>query len=162
MGTPAVTFNFQTWTAMFPEFAPLTSAQGNGYFLRASMYFANDQGNPAFPDGNLQQLLYLLTSHIAWLNCPKDANGNPSATGTIASQLVGRISSATEGSVSVQTEWNGSPSALEAWMIQTKYGAEFWAMTAQYRTARYLPNPTIMLNKGRRGLGLLPPNWPIV
>ena len=147
---------------MYPEFSALTSAQGNGYFLRASLYFANDTGSPAYADGNMAALLYLLTSHIAWLNCPKDANGNPAATGTLASQLVGRISSASEGSVSVQTEWNGKPGSFEAWMIQTKYGAEFWTMTAQYRTARYLANPTIMLNKGRGGLWLQPPNWPIV
>jgi Protein of unknown function (DUF4054) len=145
--TPVVTFNFETWTSMFPEFSALTPTQGAAYFARAGLICGNEASNPINCDGNLSPLLYLLTSHIAWLSCPKDGNGNPAATGTPASQLVGRISNASEGSVSVQTEWNRSnPSSLEAYLIQTKYGAEYWAQTAQYRTARYLARPTIVVN----------------
>lgn len=153
--TPPVTFNYETWIALFPEFSPLSEAQGNAYFMRATDVCANSCSNPINATGNLASLLYLLTSHVAWLSCPKDANGNPAATGQAASQLVGRISSANEGTVSVQTELDdtGNSSALDSWLQQTKYGLEYLAKIAQYRTAVYLANPTVVVN------GILPGLW---
>jgi hypothetical protein len=142
--TPPVTFDFPTWTAMFPEFSALTAAQGAAYFMGATDICANSCSNPIFLNGNLASLLYLATSHVAWLRCPKDENGNPAAQGAPASELVGRISSASEGSVSVQTDLDktGNSSALDAYLQQTKYGLEDLAKIAQFRTARYMPNPT--------------------
>lgn len=142
--TPPVTFDFATWTVMFPEFSALTAAQGAAYFMGATNVCANSCANPIFAGGNLSYLLYLLTSHVAWLRCPKDESGNPAAVGAPASELVGRISSASEGSVSVQTDLDktGNSSALDAYLQQTKYGLEYLASIAQYRTARYMPNPT--------------------
>lgn len=147
MTTPPVTFSFQTWIATFPEFSTLNANMGQGYFNRATAtILANATSNPLFGDGNLPYLIYLATSHVAWLNCPKDASGNPSATGQAASPLVGRISSASEGSVSVQTEWPASdPSAQEKYLMQTKYGAELWAALAPYRTAQYAARPTVVI-----------------
>lgn len=161
MSTPPVTFSQATWVAMFPEFSALTSEQGQGYFNRATgSIIANDVCNPVFGDGNLPYLIYLATSHVAWLNCPKDNNGNPAATGQPASPLVGRISNASEGSVSVQLEWNGSdPSAQEKYLIQTKYGAELWSALAPYRTASYLARPTIVVGGGF-GRPFFPGRWP--
>lgn len=143
-----VVFNYATWIAMFPLFSPLTTEQGQGYFNLACLVCANNACNPANADGNLATLLYLLTCHFAWLNCPKDPNGNPAATGQAASALVGRISNASEGTVSVQTEWpmDGSATAQEKFLAQTEWGAAYWAATAQYRTARYLAMPTIVVN----------------
>ena len=145
---PPVIFSLATWQAMFPEFSALTPEQGSAYFMQATTICGNSCSNPMNAAGNLAALLYTLTSHFAWLNCPKDANGNPAATGTIASQLVGRINSAQEGSVNVQTEWDatGDTSALQAFLTQTKYGAQYWAAIQQFRTARYLPNPTRVVN----------------
>jgi len=142
--SPPVTFSQETFVAMFPEFSPLTPAQGQAYFNSASLVFANSASNPANADGNLASLLYWLTAHFAWLLCPKDGSGNPAATGQGASQLVGRISSAAEGSVNVQTEWptDGGASAQEKFLTQTKYGAFFWSATAQYRLAHYAARPT--------------------
>lgn len=153
--TPPVVFSFATWTAIFSEFSALTPEQGLGYFMRATgSVIANSCSNPIFGDGNLPYLCYLATSHIAWLNCPKDGNGNPAATGTIASPLVGRINSAQEGSVSVQTEWNGGEQTqFDAFLTQTKYGVELLAAISTYRTARYLPRPTRVVNGVYPGLG---------
>jgi len=146
--TPPVTFDFNFWIALFPEFAALNSTLGQAYFTRATgSIIANSVNNPIFGDGNLQYLIYLVTSHVAWLSCPKDANGNPSATGTPPSgSQVGRVASGTEGSVTVSFEWaGGDKKSLEAYLIQTRYGAEYWAATAQYRTARYAARPTIVV-----------------
>jgi hypothetical protein len=153
--SPPVTFDFDTWVAMFPEFAALTPGQGQAYFYRASGLCANSCSNPMFGDGVLPYRLYLLTSHFAWLSCPRDDSGNPAATGQPASALVGRISSATEGSVTVQTEleMGSDTSAWEAELTQTKYGLEYLAKLAPYRTAVYLANPTVVLN-GLLGVSL--------
>lgn len=139
-----VTFSMQTWVAMFAEFAPLSAEQGQGYFNRASLICGNSAANPMNGDGILATMLYLLTAHIAWLNCPRDANGNPAQTGTPGQPLVGRVANASEGSVSVQVEWNSGAdaSSMEAYFTQTKYGAEYWAASAPYRTARYIARPT--------------------
>lgn len=146
--SPPVTFSYATWVASFPEFSALTPEQGQAYFNDATLICANSCSNQINRDGNLAALLYWLTSHFAWLKCPKDANGNPAATGQLASQLVGRISDAAEGSVHVSTDWQmgGDATALEKFLVQTKYGAAYWAMTSQYRTARYLARPTIVVN----------------
>lgn len=153
--SPPVTFNYETWIAMFSEFAPLTPAQGTAYFMQATTICANSCSNPINADGNLAALLYTLTSHFAWLSCPKDANGNPATAGAPASPLVGRISSAAEGSVNVQTEleFGSDMGALQAFLAQTKYGLAYWAGIQQYRTARYLARPTIVVN------GILPGLW---
>lgn len=141
--TIPVVFSLGTWTAMFPEFAACSQAQGQGFFNRASFLCDNSTQNPAAnPDnGTLDNLLYLLTSHIAWLNAPRDALGNPAATGAPASPIIGRIDQASEGSVSVHADMGdvnaGGPS--QAWYMQTRYGAEYWAATAGVRTAGYVP-----------------------
>src|SRR5580692_5928690 len=89
--TPVVTFDFPTWIGLYPEFTAVGSTLGASYFLRASFLCGNEACNPANAvPGMLQSLLYLLTSHIAWLNAPRDANGNPAATGQSASPIVGR------------------------------------------------------------------------
>ncbi len=152
---PPVAFVYSDWIAMFPEFSVLSEQQANGYFLRAGLQFANSRANPAYSacdNAFMIGLFYLLTAHIAWLYCPKDASGNPSANGDAASQLVGRINSATQGSVSVQVEYQGSGSPNEAYYLQSKYGAEYFNATAQFRTARYLARPTIVINGTYPGL----------
>lgn len=139
-----VTFNYATWVAGYPEFSLCNSDQGQAWFDRACLLCANATCNIVFPTGNLPALLYLLTSHIAWLSAPRDAQGRPSATGQPPSPLVGRISSASEGSVNVSVEWKGSGSPSEDWYIQTPYGALYWQCTAWTRTFRYAARPTIV------------------
>lgn len=148
--TPPVTFDFSEWIAIFPEFAACNSAQAGFWFARASFLCWNSLYNPAVAatcdTAMLKTLLYLLTAHIAWLNAPRDAAGAPASQGAPPSPLVGRIDSAAEGSVNVHADMGdanaGSPS--QAWYEQTRYGAEYWAMTAFARTARYLANPTVV------------------
>ncbi len=60
--------------------------------------------------------------------------------------IVGRINSATEGDVSVSSEWSAPPNANQAYFVQTKYGAQYWTMTAKYRTALFMPAPASAYN----------------
>lgn len=146
--TPVVEFDFDTWIANFPIFANVTPAQGQAWFNQAGLYFENAPCNWVIGAGctlaNFTLLMYMATSHIAWMLALRDANGNPSATGNPPTTLVGRISSATEGSVSVSSEWKDSGSPSEAWWLQTTYGAMFWQALAAYRTAVYMAKPTIV------------------
>jgi hypothetical protein len=149
LSSPPVTFDLQTFLGLFPEFTPLSQGFLNAMFMRATgSIIANAVTNPANNDGNLAYLIYLVTAHLAWLNCQKDVNGQPTAQTSAqqASQQVGRISQATQGSVSVTLEWPGNdPSAQEKFLVQTRYGAEYWAATAQYRTAQYAARPTFVI-----------------
>lgn len=150
MASPPVVFDPVAFVSpgMFPEFSPLNPAELTGYFTRATgSIIGNSTTNPAFGDGNLPYLINLATAHVAWLMCAKDQNGNPtSAQGGQVVQLVGRINSAGQGSVNVQTEWPASdPSVREKYLMQTKYGAELLAALQPYWTARYAAQPTIVI-----------------
>jgi hypothetical protein len=139
--SPAVEFNYQQWIGIFPEFSAVSEALADQYWMLAGFYCANRfQG--VVPTWMLPTLLNFLTAHLAWLFAPRDADGNPASTGSNGSPLVGRIVSANEGSVSVAVQWDPTGSPSETFFIQTKYGAAFWAATAQFRTARYIARPT--------------------
>lgn len=149
MTTPVVTFVYADWVAMFGEFSNCTQAQGQAWFNIAGLYFENDNCNPAFFSGNMTALMYMLTAFVGWMLAPRDAAGNPAASGQPGSPLVGRIASATEGSVTVSVDWKGGGSPSEDFFTQNKYGAMFWQATAQFRNARYAARPTYV--PGGRG-----------
>jgi hypothetical protein len=133
-GCGVVTFDYTTWAAMFPELAcsvPCPLAQG--FFNRATLQLDNSPISQIQNLGKRSAILNLLTAHIAALNAPVGGNEpNP---------LVGRVSNASEGSVSVAVDF---PLTINsAWMNQTKYGAEAWSALAPYRTALYVAAPQI-------------------
>lgn len=142
MESPGVTFNYAAWVGAFPVFSAVSSEQGQMYFDIATLYYNNCGWT-----GSLKiapTLLNLLTSHIAWLLSPRDASGNPAAAGAPPPATVGRISNASEGSVSVTLELNPSGSPSESFFTQTEYGLMFWQATAQFRTAFYAAQPTFI------------------
>lgn len=75
-------------------------------------------------------LLNLIVAHLVDLNFP--GGGSPAAQG-----LVGRVTSASEGSVSVTLDAGTIATASQAWWLQTPYGLSFWQLTGRYRTFRY-------------------------
>ncbi len=132
-----VGFNYAQWVAMFPEFAAVREGTAQGYFTLATTFCRNDGGGPV-PTQELQStLLNTLTAHVAQLFwTPPGAQPN---------QLTGRITDATEGSVSVSTELMSTITANQAWFMQTKYGVMYWQMTAPFRTMRYtIANPNFV------------------
>lgn len=127
-----VTFDYAAWSARFPELASsVAEPQAQGYFDEATLYQANDGSGPVCNAVQQSALLNLLTAHIAKLYAT--LNGVP------ASGLVGRISDATEGSVSVSADMGAEAGAFQAWLQQTAYGASWWNATRQFRTFRYRP-----------------------
>lgn len=150
-----VTFDWKWWSLRYPELSEWCSpGQAQGYFDIATLYCDNtDSGTPTpamcslwlslglmgypmsgGPIQNIrvrQMLLGLLTAHVAALNAPIGGN-QPSG-------LVGRISNASEGSISVAVAY---PEVAGAeWYNTTRYGAMFWTATKQYRIGQYFPGP---------------------
>ena len=128
--TGMVVFDYSAWAASFPELAgSVVQSQAQNYF---GMACDTPLGSRLTCDlsGRGLRLLNLLTAHYAKLF--------GTINGEAPSGLVGRISSATEGSVSVSAE--GPPASNSSWWyLQTPYGAAFWNATANMRTMRYVP-----------------------
>lgn len=133
-----VSFDYQAFVRSYPEMSALGDARAAEYFLIATTLHGNDGGGP-ISDAALQtSLLNMLTAHIAFLFSPRDSAGNPAAQGTAAPNMVGRITSASQGSVSATAEaMQGFNTAQAQWLAQTRYGAMYWSATAQFRTMRY-------------------------
>lgn len=133
MITPGiVTFDPNAFCQAYPSFTKVPGAALQNNFNIACTQLNNSYGSVVQDEPTRALLLNLLTAHItALLN---GVNGKP-ATG-----LVGRISGATQGSVTVQTEFK-TDSEASAFFAQTQWGAAFWMSTVTYRTAQYvIPN----------------------
>jgi hypothetical protein len=102
----------------------------SAYFAEACLYHRNDGGGVVNDPVTQLTLLNMVTAHIA-KRYATDANGNA------PSDLVGRIASATQGSVSVSTQDSDTQPSAQFWK-QTKYGADYWQMTRRFRTMRYI------------------------
>ena len=147
-GGAVAVFNYANFVLLFPQFAanPSQATLQLYYNLAGDVWLRRTTGPVRSQVRSLQNdLMNLLTAHLATLFTGPDGN-DPSG-------LVGRISSASEGSVSVSTEFQSTMNA--AWFNQTQAGATFWAATAPYRSfAAYIPGPTRFgTGIGRRGRG---------
>jgi hypothetical protein len=128
--TGVVTFNYDEWVAAYPELSGVSAPAAQGYFDIATTICANKLNPVPTPDA-LKALLYMLTSHVATLFSSVTAGGASPSTPP------GRISNATEGSVSATFDYKASENAQ--WFLQTKYGALFWQATVALRSFRYVP-----------------------
>lgn len=123
-----IPFDALAWRAAYPQFSALTEAQAAGYFELACLILTNAPGSCVRDLNRRRVLLWLLTAHYAQLAL----NGGG---------LVGRVSKATRGSVSVETDGAGVPKGAW-WFSQTPYGASFWQATLSLRQMRFLPGQT--------------------
>lgn len=121
-----VVFDLLKFRKLFPKIST-TDDQLDMFFVEACLLCNNTENSNI---RNLQEreiLLFLLTAHIATLQQRTDS-GN---------EAVGRITSASEGSVSVALD-NGQTTHSEKWYQQTAYGARYWALTKRYRSFFYM------------------------
>lgn len=133
-----VEFDASEFVALYPEFAGLTNGTMQNAFNDATFLLSNSCCS-AVRDANQRLiLLYKLTAHMLLLNAgTNDGAGNVTTPQT----AVGRVDSATEGSVTASLAYNATVGESEAFFIQTQYGAQFWQMTAPYRTMHYIGPP---------------------
>lgn len=140
-----VTFDPAVFRALYaPSFNTVLDGALNLNFTLAQLALNNTCRSIVMDANQRETLLNLLVAHItALLN---GVNGAPPAG------IVGRIDTATEGSVSVSAEFIATAAAQ--WFIQTQWGAMFWQLTLQYRTFRYIPAPPSCCGPGIGG------GWP--
>lgn len=130
MTTGVVVFDPSAFNVRYPEFSTVSDDLLQAYFDEATLYLSNTDGSRVQDVEQRAPLLWMLTAHIALLNSGANGQG--------ASPLVGRVNTATEGSVSVGTDMGVVPFTA-AWFLQSRYGAAFWQATARYRTMQYVP-----------------------
>ena len=128
----AVVFDPAAFKARYPEFAAVGDPTLAACFDEAGLYLSNSDNSPVQNLTRRATLLNMLTAHLAALGGALSSDGQP--------RPVGRISSATEGSVSASMEYLAPGSS--AWFAQTQYGAAFWQATSSLRGFRYIPQPT--------------------
>ena len=140
MGVVA-SFNYGSWALRYPEFSNVNAQQAQMYWEEATTYCRNDGGGPVGDIVTQTIMLNMLTAHIAYLAVGTGgivANGTQlSSPGQAPTPLVGRVSSASEGSVSVSTD-NGSQPGSAAWFQQTQYGSAYWSLMSQFRSFQWV------------------------
>lgn len=99
--------------------------------FNAATYYCRNDGGGVCDVPTLTLFLNLITAHLTAIN-----NG---VNGQQANQLVGRVSNAREGSVSVTTEMKFPDDA--AFWAQTKYGTQFYQMSLNYRLGGHYVAP---------------------
>ena len=126
-----VTFDPAAFRLLYPEFSTVSDAALSFNFSIATLLLNNSCCSKV-QDANIRaSLLNVLVAHLTAIN--NGVSGQPPAG------LVGRVTDATEGSVSVTAEYATTVSSSMAFYIQTKYGAQYWQLTAPWRNMRYVP-----------------------
>lgn len=120
-----VVFDPAEFLLLYPSITA-TDEQLEMYFGVAETFLSNTKCSVVKNLDARKNMLYLLTAHIAALTGQAEA-GNPT---------VGRISNATEGTVSVGLDY-GTMGNNERWYLQTPWGAMYWQLTKKYRSAVY-------------------------
>lgn len=135
-----VVFEPTVFQAKYPEFAGINAGLLQDDFNLATLHL-NNSCQSRVRDANVRQtLLGLLTAHIAILLQGTNTGGmNPIITPPLG--VIGRVSNASEGSVSVAAQLDGSGNPSQAWYTQTKYGFMYWQATAKWRQAVYVRPP---------------------
>lgn len=137
MGARAA-LTYEDWIAAYDVFADTVSdtAFSDVVLTTAEMFHANDGKGPVRSAKTQKVLLGLMCAHVAML-----LFGTSAQKASASSGQVGRVSSASEGSVSVSMDFPTASTASEAWYLQTQYGATYWALSAPYRTMRFVGAP---------------------
>lgn len=145
-----VTFDPAVFKAAFPMFATVADAALTMNFGLSQLFLNNSCRSVVIDANTRQTLLNLLVAHITALF--------QGINGAAPAGIVGRVSDATEGSVSVSAAFPENPNA--AWFDQTPWGAMYWAATAPYRTFRYIPPPAVCADFPGGGVFPIGPNFP--
>lgn len=125
-----VEFDPKEFKAMCPDpaFAKLADITFESMFENACLLIDNTPSSPV-PYKPRKRILYLATAHFVTL------------FGVRGADAVGRVASASEGSVSASFEGLGAVSGTKAFWQQTQYGSLYWQATLQWRQMIYVPHP---------------------
>lgn len=127
-----VVFDLPKFRSLYPTLKA-TDDQLNWYFVEATMLLNNTEKSCVKSLVEREVLLFLLVAHFAALQQRVEGNN----------EVVGRVSSASQGSVSVSLD-NGQTTLSDKWYQQTPYGSKYWALTAKYRSFLYIATNVAM------------------
>lgn len=127
-----VTFDPAAFKVLYPAFATVADEALELNFMAAEMFVNNTCCSRVQDANKRERLLNLLVAHITQLL--NGINGQPPAG------IVGVVTSATEGSVSVDTTLGPMPFTA-VYFAQTQFGLLFWQLTAPFRQFVYVPAP---------------------
>lgn len=130
---PAVAFSAAKFKTRYPEFSAVSSATLGECFTEATLYLANAD-RPVRNEARRLLLLNMLTAHIGYIGGLLSTDGMP--------RPVGRLSQASEGSVSASFDSVPATPGSGAWFAQSQYGSAFWQATTGLRSMRYISCPT--------------------
>lgn len=145
-------FDYSAWAVLYPSLATTVDVTlATALFGQAGLYLNNTDCSPVCDVATRLALLNLLVAHLAVVGgyCP---SVRPAGA-------VGTLSDATEGSVRVKYDVIPAKGALEAWYLQTPYGFQYWAATAGYRQAQYIPGPAQFVDPFTFALGYGGTRW---
>ena len=131
-----VTFNPEEFRDQYPEFKGLSDAVLLRMFDWANLYLCNHDNSPVPDQARRKVLLYLLTAHCCALWYQSQANAGSGPSSGVPMGNVGRLNSASEGSVSVGFDYTVTPGG--EWFTQTQYGASFWQAVRSLIGFRYI------------------------
>lgn len=133
-GSGVAVWSYATFIARYPEFSSVNPTQLAALFVEAGLYLNNTPCSPVRCLTRRGMLLNMLVAHIAFIGGLLSADGQP--------RPVGRVSQATEGTVSASFAGVMPTPGTGDWFQQSQYGSAFWQATTSVRGMRYIPNPT--------------------
>lgn len=139
---PAVVFDTGRFLARFPEFENVADEQLKALFNEATLYLDNTDASLVTNVAAREALFMLLVAHLAQLNFGSKTSP--------ATPLVGRVTSVSEGSVSISGDAPALPGTA-TWYGLTKYGISYWQATAPWRTMHYRPGRSWPQERTRGG-----------
>ncbi len=128
----SVVFDVAAFKTRYPEFASVDSGYLTACFTEATLYLSNGDSSRVQNITKRAIMLNMLTAHIAYLGGALSPDKQ--------SMPVGRVASASEGSVSAS--FDGPTPGSSFWYMQTQYGASFWQAASTYRGFQYRSQPT--------------------
>lgn len=129
-----VVFDPAQFKAAFPEFASVPDARLTVLFTLATGIVDNTDASPVVDVTLRTSMFYYIVAHLLTLF------GYTTSTGEVVPPIgvVGRVASASEGTVSTSLAYSVPANASEAWWTQTQYGALYWMLSLPYRSFRYV------------------------
>ena len=119
-----VVFDYPTWMACYPEFSAVTQPRAQMFFDIACTFCDNTACSPVPAQSPRATYLNMLTAHVAALSGGLTACGVVAGGGGGAAP-VGRIASATEGSVTVSFDYGMTADGLTMSSNGQSYNAKF-------------------------------------
>jgi len=128
-------FNYAAWSARWPALAAVTpepTAQAM-FDDAAATLLDNSDASPVRDATRRLALFNLLVAHLAALDA------RSAQAGAAGGGMLGRVASASEGSVSVSM--GDYPVGSGKWFEQTQYGAQYWQAVQPYLRFQYHQGP---------------------